>query len=142
MRIWRFILLPLIVFILVLPLTACRTASSQSVDSTQLIPVSRGDLILKVSGSGKIAISKDANLSFSSGGKLAVLNVKEGDVITKGTVLAKLDTASLELAASQAKVALDQAKIAQTAASTALTAAQFNLDKTQAVADIKDQITT
>ncbi len=141
MKIWKIVLIPLIILILVLPVAACSTTSSQPDTQKQLATVTRGDLMLKVNGSGKIAISNYANLSFGSGGKLAVLNVKEGDTVTKGTVLAKLDTASLEVALSQAQVALDQFKIAQTAANSALTAAQFNLDKTQAVSEIKDAIT-
>ena len=139
MKFWKIFLVPLT--ILVLFFAGCSTAGNQADPQTQTTPVGRGNISLNVNGSGKIAISNDANLGFGSGGKLVTLNVKEGDTVTKGMVLAKLDTASLELALSQAQVGLDQAKIAQTAANTGLTAAQFNLDRTQAVSEIKDAIT-
>jgi HlyD family secretion protein len=92
-------------------------------------------------GHGTITIATYANLYFGTGGQIAQINIKQGDRVTRGTVLAKLDTTSLESALAQAQVNLDQAKLAQTQAESALTSAQFNLDKTQAVSDIKDEIT-
>ena len=97
----------------------------------------------------------DARPSFSNGGKISRLNIKEGDRVTQGMVLAQMETDSLELALSQARVAeaqaqvaltqaqttLNQMQLAQTQAESALTSAQFNLDRTQAVSDIKDDIT-
>ena len=109
----------------------------------------------KVSGVGTIDASNYANLYFGSAGQIETINVKEGDHVTKGTVLAKLDTTDLEASMAQAKVAqdqtkvtlaqaqiaLDQAYVTQIQANSGLTAAQFNLDKIQAVGDIKDAIT-
>jgi RND family efflux transporter MFP subunit len=94
-----------------------------------------------VTGSGKVSIPNDAKLAFGSGGKLAKLPIKEGDRVTKGTLLAQLDTASLEVALAQGKVVLDQTKLVQTQAESALNTAQFNLDRTKGYADIKDVIT-
>ncbi len=153
MKAWKYILGPLI--ILVLSVTACNSGDNQAVRPVQQITVARGDLTTNISGSGKIAIITDAKLSFSSGGKLNTLNVKEGDKVTSGQTLAKLDTAALELAQAQAKVAqdqaqvglaqakvaLDQALLAQIVAKSSLAGAQFNLDKTQAILDIKNDIT-
>jgi HlyD family secretion protein len=154
MKPWKTILLFLIIPALVLSIAACGT-SNQPVAQVQKIPVTRGNLTFSVNGSGKIAVSTDANLSFGSGGTLKTLNVKEGDKVTKGAVLAALDTSSLEVQLAQARVAQDQARLAQTQAQnalnqaqlaqiqtkSALAAAQFNLDRTQAVSDIKDEIT-
>ena len=109
----------------------------------------------KVSGVGTIDASNYANLYFGSAGQIEVINVKEGDHVTKGTVLAKLDTADLEAsraqaelaqeqaraALAQAQIALNQAYVTQTQAKVSLVAAQFNLDKISAVAQIKDEIT-
>ncbi len=153
MKAWKFIWGPLI--ILVMSVTACSSAANQAVRPVQQITAIRGDLITNISGNGKISIVTDAKLSFGSGGKLATLNVKEGDRVTNGQVLAKLDTSALELAQAQgkvaqdqaqvglaqAKVAMDQALLAQTVAKSSLAGAQFNLDKTQAISDIKDAIT-
>ena len=105
---------------------------------TPLIPVNLGNT---VQGSGTIAIALDANLNFDTGGKISNLYVKQGDAVTRGKVLAKLDTSNLEATLAQDKVTLDQAVLAQTTAQLALETAKFNLDKTQAVSNIKDVIT-
>ncbi len=94
-----------------------------------------------IRGDGTVTVATYANLYFGSGGQITTINVKLGDHVTKGTVLAKLDVTSLEAALAQAKVNLDQAKLSQTQAESALASAQFNLDKTQAVNQIKDAIT-
>jgi multidrug efflux pump subunit AcrA (membrane-fusion protein) len=60
-------------------------------------------------GSGNINIALDANLNFDTGGKISQLKVKKGDRITKGSLLAALDTTNLSVAVSQARVTLDQA---------------------------------
>jgi multidrug resistance efflux pump len=93
-----------------------------------------------VRGSGTVAVSTDARLNFDTGGKIAKVAVREGERVTKGTLLTKLDTTSLEATLAQARVAVDQARLAQTQAQAALAAAQFTLDKTKAVSDIKDVI--
>ena len=109
----------------------------------------------KISGVGTIGAVNYANLNFGSAGQIVAINVKKMDRVTKGTVLAKLDTADLEaslaqtkvaqdqaqVGLTQAKVALDQAMLAQIGAKSSLAGAKFNLDKTQAILDIKDAIT-
>jgi HlyD family secretion protein len=100
-----------------------------------------GSQAATVRGAGTITVDRYANLFFGTAGQIAIMNVKVGDQIKKGAVLAKLDTTSLEAAVSQAIVNLDQAKLAQTQAKSNLVTAQYNLDKTKAVSDIKDAIT-
>jgi HlyD family secretion protein len=140
MKIWKFMGIPFVVLILIL--AGCNQSKAQPSTPSQTVTVTRGDLTVKVNGSGKIAVANDANLSFGSGGKLALLNIKEGDLVKKGDILAKLDTATLEVSLAQSKVGLDQVQLAQSQAQTALTAAQFSLDAAQTVSNIKDQITT
>jgi HlyD family secretion protein len=94
-----------------------------------------------VQASGTITIAIDANLNFDTGGKIIKLSVKKGDRVTKGQLLAALDTSTLGVAVAQAQVNLDQAILAQTSAQLAVQTAQFNLDKTQSVSKIKDVIT-
>jgi|WetSurMetagenome_2_1015567.scaffolds.fasta_scaffold48839_3 HlyD family secretion protein len=161
MRGWRFISIALLVVLMVLSVPACGLGTNAS-QNQQKIPVSSGDLTIKANGSGKVGVDVDAKPSFGTGGKLVKLNIKEGDRVTKGSVLAQFETDNLELALSQAKVgvaqgqvalaqaqaALAQAQIAQTQAQTAqiqsessVSLAQFNLDRIKVVKDIKDDIT-
>ena len=152
MKTWKYILGPLI--ILIMTVTGCGLATDHPGRPIQQTPVVRGDLTTRINGSGKIAVVTDAKLSFSGNGQLTTLTVKEGEAVTRGQVLAKLDSSGLELSLAQAKVtqgqtrlgltqaqaALDQAKLVQVQANSALAAAQFNLDRTDSVKDIQDDI--
>lgn len=138
------------VFLLVLVLagaTACNPfGGDQEETSQQLIEVVRGDLILSVSGSGNIVIADEANLAFGTSGRIDKIFINEGNEVSEGEVLAKLDTTPLELALTQAQAALaqaqaalaqaqiarTQAQIAQAPAQAALTQAQAALTQAQA----------
>jgi HlyD family secretion protein len=85
----------------------------------QEVEVVRDDLTVTVSGSGNIAVSQEASLAFGTGGKVDKIYVKEGDRVSSGDVLAKLDAGALELALTQANLAL--------------ATAEYNLDKTQQI---------
>jgi multidrug efflux pump subunit AcrA (membrane-fusion protein) len=85
----------------------------------QLVEVVRGDLTVMVSGSGNITVSQDASLAFGTGGKVEAVYVEEGDRVSSGDVLAKLDTSALELALAQAELTLSTA--------------EYNLDKSQQI---------
>ena len=153
MKLWK--ILAAVSLIFVLTASAACGFSGQQDQSGQGITVSRGDLTVKVNGTGKAIYDNDAKLAFGSSGKIKELPVTKGDSVTQGTMLARLDTDNLELTLSQAKVAQAQAQTALiqtqvvqtqalssiTQAETGLAAAQFNLDRTKAVSDIKDEIT-
>jgi HlyD family secretion protein len=146
MRNWKFITIALFLVIAILAATACSSNSGSA--QQQQVQVTKGNLLIKANGSGKVGVETDARPSFGAGGKVTELLVKEGDAVTKGMKLAKLETDNLELALSQAQlaqaqaqVALTQVQSAQTLADVALTSAQFNLDRTEAVSKILDEIT-
>jgi len=108
--------------------TAC--GGDEEETSQQLVKVVRGDLFVSVSGSGNLEAFHEARLSFGSGGKVDKIYVKEGDEVSKGKVLANLDTDSLKLARTQAQVALTQAQVALTQAELSQQTAEYNLKNT------------
>jgi HlyD family secretion protein len=110
MKTWR--ILPILLLCLVLAGTAA-CGGKQPEAEWQPIEVVRGDLTVSVSGSGNIGVSHEASLAFGSGGKVDKVYVKEADKVSKGDVLAKLDTGALELALAQAKMTLAQAEVAR-----------------------------
>jgi RND family efflux transporter MFP subunit len=135
-------------FLILVALAATACGSNQS-NAKQQVQVTQGDIALKTSGSSKVGVGTDAKPSLVSGAKIAKLSVKEGDIVSKGQVLARLETDNLvsalyqaQVAQAQSEVAVTQSQTVMTQAQTSLTAAQFNLDRTQTVADIKDSITT
>ena len=91
--------------------------------------VERGDLIISVSGSGNIEVSNEAELVFGVGGRIEKIYFEEGDNVTEGDALAKLDTSTLELALTQAQVAVTQQQLAIIQAEVALDQAEYNLDQ-------------
>ena len=100
-------------------------------DNQRLVEVVRGDLAISVSGSGNIEVSDEGKLAFGVGGRIDRIYVEEGDSVTKGDVLAKLDTDDLELALTQAEVTLTQAEIAVSTANVTLRTARHSLDEAQ-----------
>lgn len=136
MRRWRIMAAFLLCLILV-GVTACNAFGEEEETTQQVVEVVRGDLIVSVSGSGNIETSRDARLSFGSGGRIDKIYVEKGDEVSQGEVLAELDADALELAKTQAEVALTQAEVALTQAQLNQQTAEYNLKNTQ---DTKDTL--
>ena len=80
---------------------------------TQLVPVTRGDLVNDVSMNGTLQYSTRETLTFVQQGFVADLTVEEGDQVSAGDALAALDAetkANLEKAISQARVDVRKAE--------------------------------
>jgi len=100
-----------------------------------------GDINVTITADGNIEATREARLTFGSGGKVDKIYVKEGDKVNKDDILAKLDTSALELSLAQANVArakaeiaivqaqagVIQAKVAITEAQVTLETAEYNL---------------
>ncbi len=76
----------------------------------ETVKVERGTIEIEVEASGNLTMPHQAKLSFGSSGTIKVLDVKVGDRVKKGQVLAELDTASLERAVAEAQYRLRSAK--------------------------------
>jgi HlyD family secretion protein len=95
------------------------------------------DLENIVTASGTLLPVQRANLSFKVPGSVAQIAIKPGDVVKKGDVLIKLDSAELDAAAVQARaaVALAQANLNELKAGASaedIAAAQANVATAQA----------
>lgn len=84
----------------------------------QTATVRRGDLVITADGTGELIPSQEVKLGFSTSGTLVEMLVQVGDRVQAGDVLARLDTAPLERAVTQARANLIKA--------------QNNLEKAQA----------
>ncbi|MBI2836530.1 MAG: efflux RND transporter periplasmic adaptor subunit [Chloroflexi bacterium] len=93
-------------------LAACNPFAQESKEEIQLARVTRGNLVVTVSGSGTLAALREAKLTFATGGRVEQVFVKEGDNVSAGAPLARLDIAALELALARAEAAQDEAKLA------------------------------
>ncbi len=115
------------------------------VQTPTTVKVERGDVQQTVTAPGKLVGLREIDLSFGTGGALTRLDVRPGDTVTKGQILAALDTADLQLQVAQAgqnfliqqaaysstiqadPSAVNSARAALASANTAYQAAQQNL---------------
>lgn len=87
----------------------CGNGSDEEIKH-QLVEVVRDNLTVEVSGSGNIGVSNEIDLSFGVGGKVDEIYFDDGDRVTEGEVLARLDTSALELALLQSRATREQAE--------------------------------
>ncbi|MEE4546657.1 HlyD family efflux transporter periplasmic adaptor subunit [Streptomyces sp. V4-01] len=92
-------------------------STSSGSGTARVATVTRATVLATVSGSGTLASPSDAGLDFTTGGTLTEVDVKPGDTVKKGQVLARVDPTSANETLQE-----DQAS---------LTAAQANLTKVQ-----------
>jgi multidrug efflux pump subunit AcrA (membrane-fusion protein) len=100
------------------------------------VTVARGDVSSTVSSSGTVVSPSDIALAPSTSGTLAKLNVKVGDSVHAGELLAQMDTTSLKSAVAQAEGSLVQAQAnltnVQTTADTTAATTALQLQNDQA----------
>jgi len=101
-------------FLMAFSLTAC--GGQQDEILQELVEVTRGDILMNVTGDGNLSLPKHRKLTFDTIGEITGINVTDGDRVSKGTVLAKLDTTSLDRDITTAELAIAAAKLAVTSA--------------------------
>lgn len=100
-------------------------ASAQASGPT-IVTVARGTVSVDVAAAGTVQASQTRGLSFSTSGTVTVLNVKAGDTVTAGQVLAQIDPSDAQKSVDDAQSAVTDAEQsladAQAAASAAASA--------------------
>jgi HlyD family secretion protein len=91
----------------------------------QLGQAKKGPITRTVTGAGKIQAATTVKISSNLSGDLIELNIKEGQVVTRGQVLGKIDKRKFE-------AAMKQAQAAASAAKADVQAAQVDVDRTTA----------
>ena len=90
-----------------LGLAACSAApSQQDAEATRTATIVRGPLEAMVSATGSIKPGLETALSFETSGTVQEVNVKTGDAVRAGDVIARLDASDLDLALTDAETAL------------------------------------
>jgi RND family efflux transporter MFP subunit len=110
------------------------TAAASTASTLQTATARTGNLVLEASGSGTLVASSEANISFEIDGKLVALDVKLGDTVEKGQLLARLDDTSLQYKLEEAQLALLELTSSEAIANArlAVTTAQANVINAQA----------
>lgn len=79
-----------------------RSNAAKSEVKVKTAVVTRGDVAQTIVATGKIAAGKQVTLNFPASGKLAYLNAHEGDMVSRGQVLAGLDLGDAQAAQTAA----------------------------------------
>ncbi len=100
------------------------------------VAVTRGDVEQSVAAPGELECTQQVELAMATNGQLASLNVRPGDSVHAGDVLAQLDLAPLQKTLDEARAALERAQSEHArqleAAQLDLAVAQANLAKARA----------
>ncbi|RLD90260.1 MAG: efflux RND transporter periplasmic adaptor subunit [Bacteroidetes bacterium] len=128
-KIWLYIILIVIVAIVVV--LAIKKGQSEKSTRVAVEKVETRNIIETVSANGKIQPAKDIKISPYISGEVIELNVKEGDFVHKGDMLAKIDPQIYVSNFDRAQAALksSQANEAQANARFTQSKAQFNKTK-------------
>ena len=86
--------------------TSLGTSSSSAATQVRTATVSQGTVVSTVSASGTLVSPSDLGLGFVTGGTLRQVDVKVGDKVKVGQVLAKVDDTTQQEAVTTAKNAL------------------------------------
>jgi HlyD family secretion protein len=109
-------------------LTAQNSTGTADETSLQTTRATVGDLVLFADGTGTIVPATEANLGFSTSGQVSEINVRVGDQVEVGQVLAQLDDAEAQVQLAEAQAALNQLTSAAALATAKQTLAEAQSD--------------
>jgi len=98
----------ILVALTVTPLGCSSSPGGTEATEYQTATVQRGDIAVDITASGNLELSDKRSLSFGTWGTVGEVLVEEGDSITKGQVLARLDAPQLEINVALAWLDLEQ----------------------------------
>ena len=89
---------------------AWRSAQGPAPTMTLAEPLERGTFVREVTGTGVVEPTQERALAFANGGTVASVLVAEGNLVTAGQPLARLDTAALERELNTVRTSLTSAR--------------------------------
>lgn len=122
------ILALLLILAIVLAFTLIGNPSTPTV-AVRTVAVTRATVTSSVTGSGNAASSASTPVSFQTAGTVTAVNVKAGDTVTLGEVLATIDPTSSKASLRTAQAQLDSAKAALGQAASGPTAVKKQQDQ-------------
>jgi len=97
-KITKIVLMVLVIIVmLAIPLAGCGSEPAET-DATesQVFTVQRGNLAVDITAAGNLALSRTEDLTFEIAGTVEEVLVEEGDSVTEGQVLVRLDASEWE----------------------------------------------
>ena len=122
----------------VIVLTAMRSGTKAV--SVRIEPVQRRDLIASVTASGNVTPHTKVDLSSDITGKIVRLDVKEGQIVSKGQFLLQIDPQEAQANVERGAAALSAAKAAAAQAKASLIQAQKSYDRSMEIKKANAQL--
>lgn len=85
---------------------------TSGVTTYTLAKVQKGTLVVSVSGTGQVSASNQVDIKPKASGDIAVFNMKNGQAVKAGALLAQLDTKDAQKAVRDAETNLESARLA------------------------------
>lgn len=104
-------LLSLIVSGMLLSGCSSKKNEASTGETTQIVTVGRGDIVVEIMASGNLVTSREANLTFSASSTVSEVLVAVGDWVEEGHKLAAIDTVDLEIDLANAETNVKSAKL-------------------------------
>jgi multidrug efflux pump subunit AcrA (membrane-fusion protein) len=139
-RLWNAILIAGLAGLAVAAYLVVHTSPPAASATPRTAPVSRGVVLSSVSASGSVATPTNLSVGFETSGRVASVDVKAGQRVSKGQVIGRLDQTDAKASLAAAQAALASAKANLLTAQTGESAAQRQAD-TVALAQSKAQVT-
>jgi HlyD family secretion protein len=113
---WLIAGIVVIVIAIIAALGLARPPQPPSQASASTVTVTRGDMIASVSGTGTISADQSLDIAFQTSGTVVEVLVSEGDAVTAGQVIARIDDRDLQsqVASAEASLASAKARLDQT----------------------------
>jgi len=108
------------------------TTIATSATSLQTAKATVGDLVLQADGTGTVMPAAESNFGFNTNGQVSEINVKVGDQVKAGQVLAQLDDTEAKIKLAEAQEAMN--KLTSPAAIATTTQALANAESNFATA--------
>jgi HlyD family secretion protein len=89
-------------------ITASRTASTANETPLQTAKATKGNLVLYADGTGTVMPAEESTFGFNTSGQVSEVDVKVGDRVEAGQILARLDDTNAKIALDKAKEAMNQ----------------------------------
>ena len=119
-------------------LTAMRSGTKAV--NVRIEPVQKRDLIASVTASGNVTPHTKVDLSSDITGKIVRLDVKEGQIVSKGQFLLQIDPQEAEANVQRAEAALSAAKAAAAQAKASLLQAQKSYERSLEIKKANPQL--
>ncbi|MGB6872756.1 MAG: efflux RND transporter periplasmic adaptor subunit [Dehalococcoidia bacterium] len=123
---------------IVLGIVLTRGASPE--DTPKTVEVTRGDIVKTVLADGSLEMPNKAYLSFGATGTVEEVLVDEGNNVTEGQVLARLDAPSLESSVEMAELQVEIAEEQVKAARAQYEIAEINLDDYDSTSIVSEEV--